>query len=441
MTNIRDINKVGGTVFDLPHAISLSADDCNVLLVSSRTLFFIQSFATGEMDFCSRYASSFLPGNRYVLAQTPPELDQINDIQNLYELEVLPLTVDIVGALNGIQQAILTTGSNACACGTVGETIEAAPGVPGGTPPEGFGEPDPAVTARLCKAANAIHQSMLNVITELEATPAEEFLSLGFGVVAGLVSAMIAASFIPVVGLLLVGVAGAVVGVTLALLEIGLDLDNLKVDLEDFTEPLVCALVESLSATAARNAYIQVLLDAGQSSINLALLSALLTNNVLDILWFSTPDSESFLSTYVPPFDCDGCVEPGECDLVFNGMFGIPTPVGSGDLSKTGAPRVLSSEVRPEVPSQQGLAFSCDGIIDDDVICIPGDGPGFLFTIHSYDDIPTFAWAEGGSIIRQCVDGVPIALPLGAYPVVGVEYFATYFRFVSTVPFTITITL
>lgn len=307
MTNIREVSGAKGTVFDLPHAMSLSDDDCNVLLVSSRTLFFIQQFGTGEIDFISRYASSFLPGDRYVLAQTAANLDDINNLGNRYELEVQPVTCDIVDAINGVQSAILTAGSNACACGTVGETLETTSGTPGGIPPEGFGEPDPSVVDRLCKAANAVHASILAAITALEASPVEGYLNLGFGVVAGLVSAIIAAAFIPVVGLLIVGVAGAIISATLALLVAGVNLTSLLAALIANRDDLICALTEATSATDARTNYKAVLTAAGQSAQNTALIGAILTNNVLDLLWFSTSDSEAFLDTYVPPYDCAGC--------------------------------------------------------------------------------------------------------------------------------------
>lgn len=307
MVQIRDINGVSGTVFDLAHAMSLSRTDCNVLFVSSRTLFFLQLFGTGEMDFLSRYASQFLPGNKYILAGEATEFDDINELINNYELEVQPVTCDIVSALNGIQQAITSTGANACACGTVGETLETTGGVPGGAPPEGFGEPDPAVVDRLCKAANAIHASILAAVIGLRDDSPVGFITLGFGVVSGLVSALLAATFIPVVGLLVVSVAGVVIAVTLALLASGLDIDTLSIDLDDFTDFLVCALFEAASAQDAIDAYLFVLSDSGQSAVNVALIRAMMTLNVANLLWFSTPDSEAFLDTYVPIFNCSSC--------------------------------------------------------------------------------------------------------------------------------------
>ncbi len=307
MTNIRGTASIRGTVLDLPHALSLSGTDCNVLLVSSRTLFFIQQFGLGEMTFRSRYASEFLDGARYVIAETATELDDINDIVNLYGLEVVDVGCDIVAAIQGVQSAILTATSNACACGTVGETIEAAAGTPGGAPPPGFGEPDPAIVDRLCQAANAIHESIVDTIVELNNNNVDGFLSLGFGVVSGLISAIVAAAFIPVVGVLVVGVAGAIVGVTLAVLAAGLNLQDLEDDLASEQQDLICALVEAVSATAARSDYIAVLAAAGSSTVNNALIAALLTNDVLDLLYFSTGGSEAFLDTYVAPISCASC--------------------------------------------------------------------------------------------------------------------------------------
>ena len=309
MSDIRAVDRVRGSVHSLEELSTLQGDDCNVLLVSSRTMHLLANFALEEVNFPARYATSYSIAGKYhpVDQADVVDFDLFLDVARKFKLEVVDVTCDITQALAGIQSAILTAGSNACACGTVGETLEAGSGTPQGTPPEGFFEPDPAVTDRLCKAANVIHASLTNVIVELTESPVEGFLQLGFGIVTGLVSAVIAAAFIPVAGILVVGVAGAVIGITLAILAGGVDLGDLLAGLDDFIDDLICALVEAPSAEAARFAYKQVLLDGGLTSVNAAVAGALLTNNLLDLLWFATSDSEAFLATYVPPNDCSGC--------------------------------------------------------------------------------------------------------------------------------------
>ncbi len=406
MTNIRGTASIRGTVLDLPHALSLSGTDCNVLLVSSRTLFFIQQFGLGEMTFRSRYASEFLDGARYVIAETAAELDDINDIVNLYGLEVVDVGCDIVAAIQGVEAALLSATSNACACGTVGETIEVEAGTPGGTPPPGFGEPDPVIVDRLCKAANAIHESIVDTIVELNNNNVDGFLSLGFGVVSGLVSAIIAAAFIPVVGVLVVGVAGAIVGATLAILAAGLNLQDLEDDLAAGQQDLICALVEAPSAAAARDDYIAVLAGIGSSAVNNALIAALMTNNVLDLLYFSTGGSEAFLDTYVAPISCVSCAAPFSDYVILpsnalSSWTSAEGTLGTGTVVNDGSQFTINSVVVTggSIAGQSIVAMSVQGFVDSQVgdqnmITEPsGTGGGILERIN---DITGFGLTTDG---------------------------------------------
>lgn len=309
MTDIRAIDRVRGSLFSVQALSALSDEPCSVLFVSPRTEHILSEIALNEVDFRVRYSSSVEIAGKYhpVDPDDVAEMDLIQDVARNFKLEVKDMTSEIVMALDGIKAAILTSTSNACACGTVGETLETTAGVPGSEPPEGFGEPDPTVTDRLCKAANSIHESIADTIIELDNSPVEGFLTLGFGLVAGIVSATIAAAFIPVVGILMVGVAGAVVGVTTALLAGSVDLGQLRTSLAAKEVDLVCALTSAVSAGQARSNYLAVLATDGNGTTNQALISAFMANDVLNILWFSTEDSEAFLKTYVPPVSCITC--------------------------------------------------------------------------------------------------------------------------------------
>jgi len=440
VTDIRAVKRVKGSLFSVEALNALSDEICSVFFVSPRTEHLASEMALNEVNFIARYASSFEVAGKYfpVDPDNAAEMDLIADVARNFKLEVKDVSSEIIQALDGIKEAILTTGSNACACGTVGEALETTSGVPNGTPPEGFGEPDPAVADRLCKAANAIHKSIRNTVEELDLNGVEGFLSLGFGIVTGLVSAIIAAQFIPIVGILLVGVAGAVIGVTLAILAAGIDLDRLAIDLDDFTDPLVCALVEATSATAARDAYKQVLTDAGNPAANVALVGALLTNNVLDLLWFSTPDSEAFLATYVPPFNCSSCAEP--CELFFM-LFVDLTTRGTGNIDKDAASRTLTSREHPsngfhyisvgvsQLFFDTGLFTNCDGM---EPTCVGSDDETFDFkptALTGYD--------EAGSIGTKCVSGSHSVIWTAVAPTLGVTYEVSFFQFTSNDPFTL----
>ncbi len=416
-----------GSVFDLAHAMSQPDDDCNVLLVSSRTLYFVQLFGSGEVDFVSRYASSFLAGNRYILAQTPGELDSINDLANLYELEVQPVTAALIEALNGIQQAITNTGANACACGVVGETVPVGETVEGGTPPPGFGEPDPIITDRKCKAANAIHATILDIITDLENSPVEGFITLGFGVVAGLVSAIIAATFIPVVGLLVVGVAGTIVTFTLALLAAGIDLTELRIVLMAAGTDLVCALYDAADSTTARDDYKQIFTDGGVSAINVALIGALLTDDVLALLFFSTPTSEAFLDTYAAPIPCTGCssawtVEVQYGVLTSSNIFNVGDSV-TIDAEFENIPGITGNYWGVRFELHQGGVIA-DGVVFDCVLSSWTD-----YTASGGDD--SVYWNAAFGIIEEIVHLDPTRYSMAAASarlLSGTDYVVTLTR-------------
>ena len=339
MSDIRAVSSVRGSLFSIEALQLLSSDSCNVLFVSDRTMHLLKNISQEEPNFLSRYASTFEKAGKYhpIDASVPDEVTLALDVARNFKLEMTDMSCDINQALLGIQEAILTAGSNACACGTVGEGLETTPGTIGGPPPDGFGDPDPAVSDRICKAANAIHESILATVTALEASPVEAFIALGFGVVSGLVSGMIATAFLPVVGLLLTGVAGAVIGVTLAVLVAGVDMTSLKAALISEEDDLICALATAVAAQAAIDAYITVLGDAGQSVLNQALIRAMMTLNVVNLLWFSTPDSEAFLDTYSPPNDCSTCGDVCGWDFAGGGLL------GTGDLTADNSQRTLSS--------------------------------------------------------------------------------------------------
>lgn len=351
MTEIRNINDVKGSVFDLPHAMSLSSDDCNVLLVSSRTLFFIQKFSLLEVGFNARYSSEFLDGDRYILAQTETDQDDISDIKNNYGLEVMDVTCDIVNAIQSITFAIQST-QTACGC-PVGQGADNNSGVEGGVPPDPIGDivydyPDPAVTERKCKAANSVYWTIYNIFFQLDENNVDEMGVLGLAVVVGLIGAIIGAAALGPMGGLVVAVAGIIAIFTARLIGLEVELEAIVLAMVTDEDDLICALYDATTAEDAHDAYEGVLVANGTlTAIDIALVMLFLPNAVTNILFFSVEGSESFFDGYVPPNDCTACVpQPADWILAPSGFFGATSDegtLGTGTINQDGTEFTLSS--------------------------------------------------------------------------------------------------
>lgn len=351
MTTIRNINDVKGSVFDLPHAMSLSEDDCNVLLVSSRTLFFIQQFSLAEIGFNARYASEFLQGDRYILAQTETDKDEISEIVNNYGLEVMDVTCDVVSALEGISFAIRATQA-ACGC-PVGQGQDNESGEQGGVPPSPVGDivydyVDPAVVNRKCKAANSVHWSIYNTFVQLDANNVDDMGLLSLAVVVGLIGAIIGAVALGPLGSLMAGVAGIIAVFAAQMLGISVDLEDIVTAMGVAEDALICALYEATSANAARTAYQAALTAEGSLSVaEISLVMLFLPNVVTNILFFSVEGSEAFFDGYVSPNSCGSCSGPPEdWILAPSGFFGATSAegtLGTGEILQDGTEFTLSS--------------------------------------------------------------------------------------------------
>lgn len=351
MTEIRNINDVKGSVFDLPHAMSLSSEDCNVLLVSSRTLFFIQKFSLMEVGFNARYAAEFLDGDRYILAQTETDQDDISEITNSYGLEVMDVTCDIVNAIQGITFAIQSSQA-ACGC-PVGQGVDNESGEQGGVPPSPVGDivydyADPAIVDRKCKAANSVYWSIYNTFVQLDANNVDSMGVFGLALVVGLVGAAIGAVTLGPIGSLMAGVAGVVAVFVGQMLGISVDLEDIVAAMNVVEDALICALYEATNAAGARTAFQAALVAEGSlSSGEIGLVMLFLPNTVTNILFFSVEGSEAFFDGYVAPNSCGTCSGPPEdWILAPSGFFGATSAegtLGTGEILQDGTEFTLSS--------------------------------------------------------------------------------------------------
>jgi len=103
MTTIRNLGRVGGAVHDVTHLETLNPDDCHVILLSERSLYILNNLSLGEVGYLARYAKQYLPGNLFVPVEVGDEWEEfVRDTQNAFGLEVMDMTCDIVGVLEGL---------------------------------------------------------------------------------------------------------------------------------------------------------------------------------------------------------------------------------------------------------------------------------------------------------------------------------------------------
>jgi hypothetical protein len=103
MTTIRNLARVGGSVHDVTHLETLNPDDCHVIFLSERSLYILNNLSLGEVGYLARYAKQYLPGNLFVPVEVGDEWEEfVRDAQNAFGLEILDMTCDIVGVLEGL---------------------------------------------------------------------------------------------------------------------------------------------------------------------------------------------------------------------------------------------------------------------------------------------------------------------------------------------------
>lgn len=300
---IRKTDQVRGTVYDLPHAMSLASDDCNVLVCSTRTLYFIQAYGRGEVGFRSRYASEFLPNGRYVIAGDATDIDDINDIENNYELEVVDMSCDLVAALSEITSALVAL--NAAGCDTCGSEIEQE-GLP--LPDIGPGEPfetQAEYDTYKCEAANWLMDGLEDIVNKLKLYDvdfwAQTTVSAGSGLITAIILTTLIGGFVAVV-------AGAVIALITALIIGGtIDLFDIASELASARQVLVCALFDGSSADNSRTAFMDALAsDTSLNAAEIALIGLVMTTNVVNNLY----EKNAAIEGHTETTPCDVC----ECD-------------------------------------------------------------------------------------------------------------------------------
>lgn len=321
----RPISSVLGAIHDVARLKEMGDEPCNVIAVSEGTLNIIQNYAIDEVTFLSRYGVSFQGGDYVPVDPAHPDYGFVLDTIRKYRLEVNDLTCDLVEAINGLSAVISGSSTADCAC-QIGSDVETTDGEEGGDLPDPvsgveYAEPS-AIEDRKCLASNYVHQSVRDVVNELKLNRADQYAFAGLQFVLTLVSTVIGGLIAGPFGLLAGAVVGEMLAMALGLFKASFSLTILLTAITADEETAVCVLYEATSASEARDAYLSVLDDEGATSVELEFVEHLLSNNVLNLLFFAWGDSEDVIADVTPEIDCAVCAcdTPGSYDFAWGSV-------------------------------------------------------------------------------------------------------------------------
>jgi len=430
VTTIRKLSEVKGSVFDLPKSQTLADDDCNVLLVSSRTLYFIQTFATGEIDFLARYASAFLDGAKFIVADSSADLDQINNLQNRYEIEVVPVTADLISELQNITLAIQQlAGADCTACGT--EVDPPAAPFPTIGPGEDF-ETLPEYETYKCEAVNWLLDALIDIFTKLDAYDVAFWTTVTVTTGGALITAILATTLLA--GILPI-IAGIVISMVVALIAgATIDIEAIKDLLIASRDDLACLLFLGADAQGSKDLFIAELGALGLNAAETALISLMIPFNVVNNLYELNPAIEG----HPTPSPCVDCAF--ECDLFFQ-TFVAGGSRGSGDLTKDGSTRTLTGVKHPTLSfwyvSPQVALLSGAQSYSSSCSPMPAGCVGTNDENWDFKPISLSGYNNAGSQATRCTGGSNMGIWTGGPPTLGVTYRISWCEFISTTPFTL----
>ena len=233
MTGIKQIARATGALFDVAGLQLLDDSNCNVLLVSDRTLYLLQQFALNEVNWLARYVEEYLPPGFYVpVDELSPDADFCKNVARLYRLEVNDLSCDIVAALEAMNVNLadmaLSAASSAAFDSTGGGT-GAPPPLDTSDVPIGEGqqfETQEEYFAAKCIAANALFDTITGMIAWLDSNSIDVVLGVFGGITSGLIAGALVAG--PVGWALVLGTS-LVVGLASFLISDSLDFEDIGV--------------------------------------------------------------------------------------------------------------------------------------------------------------------------------------------------------------------
>lgn len=344
----REIAKVNGFVHDITKVASLSTQPSNLRVLSDSTLYILQNLSGEDVTFLSRYGT-ILTGGFYdpVVSGTgqAETVEEAIDIirKDLNDMAIEDLLECICNQLQVIAGGVSSMSANDCGC-VVGQGSDNEDGERGGDVPSDIGdieyEEPAAVQDRDCKAANLVHKTLLDIFVELDSYNVDDMsvfaLALVISIVTGVYASVVAT---PLVGIV-VAVAGAVATFAARLVGLTVVLSDIVTALDDEGEELVCILLDSQSVSEAKSDYLAALTTAGLTTNETTLVGLLMTNALLNILFFDTAETAAYWPTFSGEYDCSAC-ETASAQWEFSEHNG--QAAGTGDLTMDGSSRVLTA--------------------------------------------------------------------------------------------------
>lgn len=369
----RLISSVRGFVHDIGTVASLSDTFGNIRLLSDRSLYILQNLSGKDVTFLSRYGDILEGGYYNPVEEGTPEAEQVYDAINLVRRDLTNMTVEdtlqcICDQLGAIAGAISAAQDTTCGC-TIGTDVETTDGQEGGPLPDPvngieYEEPEPIVN-RKCKAANYIHGGIKDVVEELKLNRADQYGFAGLAFVLSLVTTVVGGLIAGPLGLLLGAVVGSFLAMATMLFKGSFSLTILLTAIEADEQEAICLLYEATTASGARTAYLGHLDTHGATSVELEFIGYMLTNNLLNLLFFEWGDSAEAIDNATIIHSCEGCVvSPLDWIIMTDGFFPLAQTtatglLGSGVINQTPMEEwTITAEERTDFPGQWMLGIA-----------------------------------------------------------------------------------
>lgn len=362
---LKRLDRIAGQVFDVAHLAELPADDCNILLVSSRTLHLLAGYAKKDCNFYGRYARDYLQRKWVDVVQAgDTEEDFIDEVARNFRLEVIPMGCDfdsLAAAINNVATALATrpttgAGSGCADCQQVCINLDdvgpdgsdTATPIPGefnpasDDYPDGFNSKADYLQYK-CELANMIVDGVIKTMRTTAAITS--ILAIG-QVIAATVAAGTAGTVILLTPLGFVGIVAAVIAVLAAGFVSTEILLTMADEVEAARGDIVCRLYEAGNTTAAVDGVVDTLetviaaaiiahgvpgpLTGAAGSFLGAVVAHLFNSNTLNQLFQLIADV-SYAGA-----DCSGCGQSVACPFVIQ--------FGSGSIYYNGLEVTLTSQ-------------------------------------------------------------------------------------------------
>lgn len=256
--------------------------------------------------------------NTNILAGANQLIQAVNDLVTAVTGQVITCSPD-VNISNSCTPVInVSCGSNS------GTEIPSDPGTEGDTPPAGWDDPTGEYDERKCKIANMIFDQYYEWMSLWEQYDVDTYVGNTIPILSSLLVALTG-------GLeLIVSILPGIKYISDLVFEIvtgSFDLADLLGVMDQNKEELICALYNSTDAESAKDDFIQICLDNGASSGEIALLEAAIAIDALNYLYFSKitgeygPSVEAALDGYVTTVECGGCGDDCPEYAVFSGLI------------------------------------------------------------------------------------------------------------------------